>query len=198
METRRKLIHIAFGIVVVILLRFELISAVHILILLLGGLVLSYASKKYSVPTIDWCLEKFDRPGVKPPGRGAITFFAGILAVLVLFGNGSIAHASIMILTFGDSFSSMVGRRLKQTRHLVKTKSPVHREKLLEGTLWGIIAGTLGATVFVSILEAILASGIAMTIEGLEVRYKKEVIDDNILIPIAAGITIFLVRLFFH
>jgi len=78
---------------------------------------------------------------------------------------------------------------------LRKTRHPLKEERLLEGTFFGIIAATLGAMVFVSIVEALIASIVAMTVESIELELGKHPIDDNILIPLVAGLTILLTNL---
>ena len=57
----------------------------------------------------------------------------------------------------------------------------------------GVIAGTLGAGLFVSWQSAFFGSLIAMSAEGLELAIFKKKIDDNLLIPIVAGLTMSLV-----
>ena len=70
--------------------------------------------------------------------------------------------------------------------------------KYLEGTFIGILVGALAALPFVSVIEAFVGSAVAMTLESIELSFEmnsgKVLIDDNLFIPIIAGITIFILR----
>ena len=48
-------------------------------------------------------------------------------------------------------------------------------------------------------LEKFIVSGpvVAMIIEGVEWKFNKKIIDDNVLIPLAAGFTIYFIRFFY-
>jgi len=193
-ELNRKIVHILFGVVAMYLISIGFLDIIDMLLLLVLGTVLSLISTKMKIPFISYCLKKFGRSSEKPPGKGAITFVLGIVVLMAVFDDKGIILASIAILTFGDSFGSLVGRRLKKTKYLRKTKNPFFRGKLLEGTLFGIVAGGLAATPFVSISEAFLAATVAMTVEGIELKLHKDPLDDNILIPIVSALTILLFR----
>ena len=105
---------------------------IHISLILLFGVFLSILSKNYNIPILDWLLLKFERKDEKIPGKGAICFFLGIFFLLIIFGNSDITLASIMVLTFGDSFSSLVGKSLQRAKHIKKTKHLLSNEKLIE------------------------------------------------------------------
>ena len=62
----------------------------------------------------------------------------------------------------------------------------IHPEKLLEGTIAGIVAATLSASLFVPFTFALIASTVVMILEAIEIEYFK--IDDNFFIPIVSGI----------
>jgi len=196
-EIRRKIFHIIGCLVFLLLIHFEIVGITQVSILLIVGVILSFISIKYRIPVVAWFLKMFDRPNIKLPGKGALSLTFGIFLLLVFIPDNNIIYASIMILAFGDAFNALIGTRLKKTKHLIKTKHPIQKERLLEGTLWGIIAATLASVMFVSVLEAVLASTVAMLIESLEIRYKKQIVDDNVLIPVAAALTIVAVRFLF-
>ena len=101
----------------------------------------------------------------------------------------NIAMAAIMILALGDSVSRLVGP-------YGYLKHPFHSEKFLEGMIAGAAAGFLGALIFVSWLEALLASIIAMLIESIDLELNNFKIDDNLMIPVVAGGVIWAVRSF--
>ena len=60
-----------------------------------------------------------------------------------------------------------------------------------------LLAGFIGALIFVPWHEAIVASFFAMLVEGLEIKMGLEEVDDNIIIPLVAAIAIWGVRVLF-
>ncbi len=178
-EFRRQIFHIVLGILLVYLLYIGVLDLLAMFALLLIGFVLSLISKKYNLIFVNWFLRNFDRKGESLPGYGALTYFLGSTIAVGLFRK-EVAMASILVLAFGDSFSHL-GR-------FGKVKNPFSNTKFLEGTFLGIIAGTLGASLFVSWQNAFFGSLIAMSVEGLELAIFKKKIDDNLLIPVVAGL----------
>ncbi len=195
LESRRKLFHIASGAFSIIALRYLGLNIIHISLILIIGIGLSSLSRSYRLPILGWFLDRFDRPDEKVPGRGAITYLLGIFMLLIIFGKSDITYASITILALGDSVSSLVGMRLERSSSLRKTRHPLSERKLLEGTLFGFAAASLGAMLFVSISGAVVASAIAMTVEAIEFRVWKHPVDDNVLVPLSAGLALFLFRM---
>lgn len=180
-EFRRQIFHLTLGVVLVFLLEREILDSVKMFGMLLVGFVISLISKKYKLVIVSWFLKNFDRKQESLPGYGALTYLLGSILAFGLFSK-EIALASIMILAFGDSFSHL-GR-------FGRIKNPFSKSKFLEGTILGIAAGTLGAALFVSWNAAFFGSLIAMGVEGLELAIFKKKIDDNLLIPIVAGLII--------
>jgi dolichol kinase len=125
------------------------------------------------------------------PGKGLIFFFVGVLLSIKLFER-DIAFAAIMILTFGDSVSHLVGGSIGQLKNLFNGKS----RKLFEGTLAGTIAGFCGAIFFVTPIEAFVASFVAMVAEVVQIDFNKNTLDDNFVVPLIAGAVIILMRLY--
>lgn len=187
-ELRRKILHIIVGLLIVVLVYLNIINAIHLFYILVIGIITSFICVRYKVPVIYWLLEKFERKHVHP-GKGAITFFIGIILSLELFPL-DIALASIMVLTLGDGIAALIGP-------YGRTKSFLSEKKLIEGTIAGIALSTLGAWFFVPFLQALLGSTVAMALEATEVKMNNKILSDNILIPLAAGTTIFLFRLYF-
>jgi len=190
LEVKRQLVHILLGISIVLLLRFDLINALILFIIVIIGFVLSFLSRKFHIPIIYEFLKTLDRKKdlEKIPGKGAIFYILGAFLAVLLFPK-DIAMASIMILAFGDSVSRLVGP-------YGYLKHPFHSEKFLEGVIAGAVAAFFGALIFVSWLEALIASVVAMLIEGLDLEANNFKIDDNLLIPVVAGFVIWLVRSF--
>jgi len=191
LEIKRQIMHIIFGIVIVLLLNFNLINATYLFIIFIFGLIISLLSTKLNIPVIHQFLRTFDREKdlEKFPGKGAIFYVLGAFIVVLVFPK-DIALASIMILALGDSVSRLVGP-------FGYLKHPFHNEKFFEGVIAGAIAGFIGALFFISWLPALIASSISMLIEGLDLRIKNFKIDDNLLIPVVAGVVISLIGLFY-
>jgi dolichol kinase len=187
LEIRRQAFHIAFGLFAVLLISYG-IGWEFFLYLLVTGIGVSFLSRKHRLPLISWFLDYFERKDATIPGRGALFFVAGILLAVVLFEN-EIALAAIMILTLGDSVSHIFGRFFGRVRY------PWNRYKLIEGTLLGFASGAVGAAAFVTWNEAILASAIAMIVEGFELKFRSQAVDDNLIIPLVAGAVIYVLRL---
>ncbi|MBU2639692.1 MAG: hypothetical protein KKG75_03220 [Nanoarchaeota archaeon] len=178
LELRRQGFHALLGLFLVILLNFNLINLKILIIVFILGILTSILSKKYKIKGIEWFLKNFDRE-VNVRGMGIITYFIGVILALFLFEK-RIALASIIILAFGDSFCHL-GR-------FGSLKNPFNDLKYIEGILIGIAVSTFGAVFFVSFLQALLGSSIAMIFESLDVKIKGKKIDDNILVPVIAGI----------
>ncbi len=190
LETRRNLFHLVLGICLVILLYFDLINVWIMLVVTLVGFLISMASRKRPVPLIHWFLLRFEREEnmTTIPGRGALFFFLGLLLTMALFEH-DIVMASIIIFVLADSLSPLIGIKVGRIRH------PLSDKKFLEGSIAGFIFAFLGALLFVSPLEALLASFFAVTVEAID-SLKGRRIEDNITIPLVAGLTITLLRMF--
>lgn len=189
-EWNRQIFHMLLGIAIVALLKFGFIGKNIILGAIIFGLLLSYLSKKIKIPIIHSLLGKFERKHElkKFPGKGVIFYFVGVYASLLLFSK-EITMASIMVLAMGDSVSHLFGL------HYGKIKHPLSKEKFLEGTIAGFTAGFIGALVFLPWHEAFFASLIAMAVEAVEIKIGAQQIDDNLIVPIAAGAAVWVARL---
>jgi HAD superfamily phosphoserine phosphatase-like hydrolase len=113
-----------------------------------------------------------------------IFFALGIILPLIIWNNHSFkppetGYSAITILTLGDGTAKIVGKSIG------KKVLPYNKTKKIEGTIAGIVAAFIGSLLFVSPNKALIASIITMLIEGLP-----SPINDNITIPIIAGIVI--------
>lgn len=191
-ELSRQAFHIFLGIGIVLLLLYGLADKTTILIAVIIGLVVSYLSKKTNIPVIIQLLEKFERrEDIKNfPGKGIIFYFIGAYIALLLFPR-EVALASIMILAFGDSVSHLYGL------HYGRIKNPLSKTKFIEGTAAGLAAGFLGALVFLPWHEALFASLAAMAAEAMEIKIGAQQVDDNLVMPFAAGAAVWIARLFY-
>ncbi len=176
--------HIAIGVVILTGLWFDAIAGSHLFFIALGGTALSIISHKVRIPIIYDLLIIFDRPQDRKnfPGKGAIFFFYGTAITAMVFSRES-ALAGIAILTFGDSFSHIVGRFFGTTPFLAK-------HKLIEGSIAGMILGGIAASAFVPVLRAFPAAIIAMTIESIDIKINKYSVDDNLIVPIVGALVV--------
>ena len=117
---------------------------------------------------------------------GFAYFFIGIIITLYFFQfNMAIANAAILILLFGDSASTLIGRKFG------KINLPFQPHKTVEGSLAFLIIGFLVALTQLPILPAFLG-----TLAGsLTEAYSP--IDDNIPIPLMAAVVMTLSVYFF-
>jgi len=111
-----------------------------------------------------------------------IFFALGIMLALILFPP-HVGYASIAIFTLGDGFATIFGKTMGT--HV----SPYNKGKKIEGTIFGFLMASLGASLFVSPLRAVAAATVGMIVESLPTP-----INDNILIPLAAGLTLLVLQ----
>lgn len=105
-------------------------------------------------------------------------YASGIILSLVLFPD-SISYASITVLTLGDGFASLFGRRWGR-RNL-----PFHKNKTVEGSLGGFLLALTGSLLFIEPHGALIASAAGMLAEILPLP-----INDNITIPLTSGLAL--------
>jgi dolichol kinase len=186
-EVKRKLFHFVLGIVLVVSLYYDIVTAFGLTLIALAVFVLFSLSKKLSLPVVEFLLDHFERDDARNtfPGKGPIFYLLGSLLVLILFPE-KIALASILILAVGDSIPNLVGMRFRRFRH------PFSDSKYLEGFLAGLIIASLSASIFVAFLHAFLASFAALVIESVRIRIGAHEIDDNLLAPLCAGFVLLL------
>ncbi len=183
-ELRRSFFHVFYGVIIIMIAYYELLSLFWFALILMLGFIISVFASIYQIPVINWFLERFEREHVLP-GWGALTFLAGSLLSLLLFDK-QIALASIMILTIGDPVSHFVGESLGKIKH------PLNNKKLLEGSIAGVIIGFLGALLFVKPLPAFFGAFFGLCFEALEIKFRHIVLDDNLLIPVVSGFVMML------
>ena len=187
-ELRRKIVHMLIGIASLLLLINNIITPLIIFIILIIGTLCSLLSLKYRIPIISFFLDNFERPEEKTklPGKGIILAVVGSLLALQLFER-NIALASITILTFADPISHLVGK------FFGKTKSFLDKKKNIEGHIAGAIISSLFAMFFVHPVLALSGALIAMLFEAIIIEIQKVELDDNLIIPLAAGTAMFLI-----
>lgn len=191
-EIRRKTFHIIGGIILAISVHFDILKAWIALLLVGFGLILSMIYSLYDIPLIDYFLKRYEREHLRKkfPGKGVIYLFIALFIMMLIFEK-NVVIAGIMIWTFGDSMSAIVGK------HYGRIKHPLNTERLIEGTLAGIIAGGVAASFFVYWPYALIASTISMGIESLDWKLYKETFDDNLFVPLIGAFVIYLLMILF-
>ncbi|MBI5797794.1 hypothetical protein HZA98_02735 [Candidatus Woesearchaeota archaeon] len=175
LEWRRQSLHLMYGIAMIALLYFHILTLPYLIIILVIGFILSRLSIHYRIPVVAWVLDHFERESNRKtfPGKGPIFFTLGAIVVVYLFPLKT-AMAAIAILTIGDAVSHIFGKLLsKRTYKYLKS---------VEGTVFGIVFSFFAALLFVNVTAAFFGSMLAMLIETLPLS-----IDDNLLIPIIAA-----------
>ncbi len=181
-ELKRQGLHIFTGIVIVSMLHSNVIDVTILAIFTVLSLLFSIISLKFKVPLVNISLEHMGREDEKKfPGKGFFYYLVGSTLAVALFDK-NIAMASILVLALGDSFSRYVGQFHGKIKH------PFSDTKLVEGWAAGIGAATIGALAFVPWYAALIASIVAMTLESLELKMIHYTIDDNLVIPVVAGL----------
>lgn len=186
LEIRRQLLHLVYGPVLVVLFHLKLLTLPILFGIIVGGGFMSLMIKRNRMGPVRWALGFFERDHHMEnfPGRGILFFTIGSFLVLALFPE-PIAYAGILILSAGDAITNLVGR------HFGRIKTRLNPNKYIEGTVVGILVSIPIAYTFVpNLYAAVAASCIAMFLEMPNVRIFNFEIDDNLLIPLGASLTL--------
>jgi dolichol kinase len=190
-ELQRKITHILIGIIALLLIIYNIVTPFIIFIILVIGTLVSLISLKINIPIISFFLNTFERRTEKHlPARAVIFATTGSLLALQLFPR-DIALASITILVFADPISHIIGKAFG------KTKSPIDKRKNIEGHIAGALISSLFAMFLIRPALAIAGSITAMLFESLIIEIQKIELDDNLIIPLAAGTIMYVLRLMF-
>jgi phosphoserine phosphatase/dolichol kinase len=186
-ELIREVIHMAGFLVPVFTMLFSLnhFFVVSLILAVTGLYVASEIARILGVnvpiiSTITW--KAAMQPEIYEFITAPIFFAMGIILALIIFPP-PISYASIAIFTLGDSFASLFGR--KMGNHVF----PYNKGKKIEGTLFGFLFASTGASVFIgpamSLSRVLLAAASGMIMESLPTP-----VNDNLTIPLAAGLTL--------
>ncbi|MBS3090444.1 hypothetical protein J4433_01605 [Candidatus Pacearchaeota archaeon] len=194
LRVRRAIFHILMGFAI-LWLAMNFASGIRwfLFSLLVSGIILSLISLRFKLPFIYLMLKAFEKPRYirRFPGKGTLFFVAGCLLVLKIFPYG-IALASIAILTVADPFATISGIFIGRKNH----RKPFNTLKKIEGTIVGIISGFIAALFFVSPIKALLAASMAMLAEALTLQLRGDDVDDNLVVPLVAATTLYLLSKF--
>jgi dolichol kinase len=191
-EVRRKTFHITGGILLALTIYYDILKAWMVLLIIGAGIILSILYAIYELPLTHYFMKRFEREHLRKkfPGKGVIYIFLGVLVMMLLFEK-EIVMAGLMIWTFGDSMSALVGKHYGSIRH------PLNNSRLLEGTIVGIIVGSIAAGFFVYWPYALIGSLVSMSIESLEWKLYRDTFDDNLFVPLIGAFVIYLLMLMF-
>ena len=200
MEARRQMIHIS-GLLFILLAQFTGRLAAAALFFMIAATFLIYSEyvrreeKRLAgfLHTVEKNIRslaiRFERKGLSRPFLGAFWFYAGC-GIAFLFYPIPIASAACAMLAVGDSLSTLAGTRFGRHR-LIGSKTA-------EGSIALITGSLLISLLFVGPLTALIGSVAAALAElATEVGPIKSVrdrgfIDDNLVIPIIAGLAMLL------
>ncbi|MDD5096033.1 MAG: hypothetical protein PHY95_00775 [Candidatus ainarchaeum sp.] len=174
-ERNRKIIHMAIGIIILLILQSFGRHTLEILMfggILAGLLAMHLVLRSRRLPFVSWFIDNFEREGVRAPGFGSAWYAFGILMASVAISNPALLAAAICVLAFGDSLSTIFGQGGKY-------RLPYNHNKTLEGSL-AFFVGSLTAFIFIG-PAAIPLALVCAIVESLPLP-----LDDNITIPAAA------------
>ncbi|MFH0954676.1 MAG: diacylglycerol/polyprenol kinase family protein [Candidatus Micrarchaeota archaeon] len=151
--------------------------AVGLLLLLFGYAVALSLQKGKKVPFADEILKHVERNHEQHlPGKAALLFLAGYILTIAIFTNPWATLAGIIVLTYGDSVATLVGKYFGSFKLITN--------RTLEGTLAGIVFSMGMLSLFPAIYPFAIAFAIATV--GMLAEYLP--LDDNLGIPIIAGL----------
>lgn len=198
-EVERQLIHLFTGVALIFLIRTTGDIALPILVLLLVFCaVVSVVIMLNMLPlSLSSFLCRWGRPSKQTiPLKGTILLLCGITLSFALFPE-EIACASIAVVALGDSVATAIGVLIG--RH----KLPYSGKKTVEGTLSGMIAAFLVASIFVTPVQAFIGSAGGMLLESvIDIQTIREFnsqmifnffLNDNFLIPLFSGLLMFII-----
>jgi phosphoserine phosphatase len=122
-----------------------------------------------------------NKPELYEFATAPIFFALGIVFSLILF-PASASYASIAILTLGDGFANIFGRKFGSVNF------PFNKGKNVEGSIFGFLFASVGAMIFVDPVKAFVGAAAGMLIECLPLP-----ISDNLAIPLASGLVLTLI-----
>lgn len=181
LEMKRQLFHVLIGSILGLLVAWEIIDWIFLTLLLILLLILAGIHMKRPLKILNYIVHQLERPKVIP-GTGAILMVFGILLATLLYPP-LIAGAATLILAFGDSASTFFGKKYGE----IKLK--VNKKKSLEGSFAGFLFAFIASMFLVGIELAFLGSFVGMFFESINDRVG---LDDNLIIPVVAGIAMVL------
>ncbi len=173
-ELKRQVVHFLLGIIALAVLlnlgRNTLMAALF-LIVVFGFVIVNQLLLGKKIKWVQWFVERFERPHAPFPGWGSACYAMGSLFLVGFLHSVPEIAASIVIIAFGDSLSTIIGK-------IGRVRLPWSERKTVEGSVAFFIA-SLPAYHFVGPIVIPIAI-IAAIIESIDFP-----LDDNIIVPIA-------------
>lgn len=129
--------------------------------------------------TITW--KAANKPEYYEFATAPISFALGITLSLILF-PAPYGYASIAILTLGDGFATIFGRKFGNVVF------PFNKGKNVEGSVFGFLFASVGAMLFVDPVKALVGAAVGMLVECLPLP-----LSDNLTVPLASGLVLTLI-----
>lgn len=181
---RRKLVHLSYGLLLVFLLDYEIISSSFFFYWLLFVFSLVLISPKLP-HNLREAINYFEREKEKKfLASGPLFFTLGCFVSWILFPK-SIALASILNLALGDSVNALAGSFF------------AGKGKRIEAGLAAFFATFLVSLQYINPLLALVGSLVTFIFEMSEPKIKERKIDDNLLIPPLSGTAMWLLKAYF-
>jgi dolichol kinase len=181
-EYKRKLFHIALGIIMCILIfnvRKLILIPLLTFIILIGVLIRFFVLKGFEFKIIAKFLENLGRP--YEVGMGAMYYFIGILISLIFPFPREFSAISVLILGISDGLATVIG---------LNSKYKIYKSKTFGGTLTFFTTSFLIVLLSTqSILSAIIVPALLTVLELFSP------IDDNLLIPFVGTLSLSLINL---
>ena len=178
-ELRRQFIHFSFGSAFIGLAALQGVELTRIVLILVFavGLVFSHLIKRgVKIPLFFQVVQRVERDYERHlPGKGALLFFLGAIALMVLFQERMTVLGALCVAVYGDAASTVFGIRFG--------KHPLVGKKTAEGTVAGIAVSFLFLQLLFPMHIAFAAAAIGMLAELLPW-------DDNFTIPLATAVTL--------
>jgi len=174
-EYIRQLIH-ASGIFIVFLSWFlnPTILILICIIIVIFVEILFRIDRYRNIPLISPFLSTCKR---KDDEKGFVYFFLGIILTIYFFQfNMAVVNAAIIILLFGDSASTIIGKEYGSTA------LPLNKQKTIIGTLAFFVVAFIGAAAQVPLIPALFGAFFGAITEAYSP------IDDNVPIPLISAL----------
>lgn len=182
-EYIRQLSHLLFGVLIAAFIYLgpvSLVLAVLSSCVFVGFLFSDAIIRGYYIPLISVIVGHLERD-VEYPGKGTLVFLITALFVTAVFPAPA-AALSILVLAVLDSVTTLAG--ITFGRH------KIYQNKSAEGTVAGIIVTFIVLLFFIHPGIALITACIA----GITELFSP--VDDNMTIPLVAGITLMVLTLF--
>jgi dolichol kinase len=192
-EIVRQLTHLFTGIVCLININFNLIPLIVVIFLFIIAIITFITINIVPIPTI---LQKYIKIYERENsliGQGVITLLTSYFILHTIsvtqIDLKKICLASMAVLTYGDSASTVFGLQLKRLPLFYNSK------KNFLGLIIGIFFASCASAIFINPIYAIIGSTIAMFFESMDMMVYNQKLDDNLLVPLIAFFSFYILLL---